>query len=419
LEGGRILDPAGGVDAVGDLVIGEDGCIEAVGEAGGEGERIDARGLLVTPGFVDLHVHLREPGAEYKETIATGTRAAAAGGFTTICCMPNTQPTNDNVSVTRDILERASRAGTCRVRPVAALSMGRRGEGLTEMGELVDAGAVAFSDDGDAVADARLMRHALEYTRHLGVPLTLHEEDADLIEGGVMHEGHVSTELGLRGRPAQAEDVLVARDVILAEMTGGHLHVQHVSSAGTVEIIRQARERGVRVTAEVTPHHLVLDHEALRSYDPNLKVNPPLRSAEDREALIRGLADGVIDCVATDHAPHSRVEKDLEFDLAAPGIVGMETALGLLLKLHREERLTLSRVVEALTCHAAACFGLQAGTLAVGAPADITLIDLDAEVEIDPSSFHSRSCNTPFGGWKVPGRVVRTLLQGKTVHRFE
>ena len=418
VEGGRILDPANGVDAVGDLVI-DDGRVVAVSEAPDGGDRIDARGLLVVPGFVDLHVHLREPGHEYKETIATGSRAAAAGGFTTICCMPNTQPANDTVSVTRDILERAARAGTCRVRPVAALSKGRRGEELTEMCELSDAGAVAFSDDGDAVRDARLMRHALEYSRHLGVPLSVHEEDPDLIEGGVMHEGYISTELGLRGRPAQAEDVLVARDVILAEMTGGHLHVGHVSSAGTVEIIRQARKRGVRITAEVTPHHLVLDHEQLRNYDPNLKVNPPIRSAEDRDALIAGLAEGVIDCVATDHAPHSRVEKDLEFDLAAAGIVGLETALGLLLKLAREDRLTLHQVIASLTCNAAACFGLEAGTLSVGAPADVTLIDLDAETEIDPSRFLSRSRNTPFAGWKVPGRVVRTLLGGRTVYRFE
>ena len=419
LEGGRILDPANGVDAVGDLAIDDEGRVAAVGEVSDDGERIDARGLLVVPGFVDLHVHLREPGQEYKETIATGSRAAAAGGFTTICCMPNTQPTNDTVSVTRDILERAARAGACRVRPVAALSKGRRGEELTEMYELSDAGAVAFSDDGDAVRDARLMRHALEYSRHLGVPLSVHEEDPDLIEGGVMHEGHVSTELGLRGRPAQAEDVLVARDVILAEMTGGHLHVGHVSSAGTVELIRQARKRGVRVTAEVTPHHLLLDHEQLRDYDPNLKVNPPIRSAMDRDALLVGLAEGVIDCVATDHAPHSRVEKDLEFDLAAPGIVGLETALGLLLKLHREDHLTLRQVIASLTCNAAACFGLEAGTLSSGAPADVTLIDLDAEVEIDPATFLSRSRNTPFAGWKVPGRVVRTLLGGRTVYRSE
>jgi len=419
VEGGRILDPANGVDAVGDLVIGEDGRVAALGESPADGERIDASGLLVVPGFVDLHVHLREPGQEYKETIATGSRAAAAGGFTTICCMPNTTPANDAASVTRDILERAGRAGSCRVRPVAALSKGRRGEELTEMGELVDAGAVAFSDDGDAVRDARLMRHALEYSRHLGVPLSVHEEDADLIEGGVMHEGYVSTELGLRGRPAQAEEVLVARDLVLAEMTGGHLHVGHVSSAGTVELIRRAKERGVHVTAEVTPHHLVLEHEALRSYDPNLKVNPPIRSAEDREALVEGLAEGVIDCVATDHAPHSLVEKDLEFDLAAPGIVGLETALPLLLKLHREGLLSLEQVIASLTCRAAACFGLRAGTLAVGEMADVALIDIDTEVEIDPSRFLSRSRNTPFAGWKLPGRVVRTLLGGRTVYRSE
>ena len=424
VEGGRILDPASGRDEVGDLIIGGDGRIEAVGAAAaasnpveGDLERIEAGGLLVLPGFVDLHVHLREPGHEYKETIESGSAAAAAGGFTTICCMPNTSPANDNPSVTRDILDKAARAGLCRVRPVGAISKGRRGEELAEMGELFDAGVVAFSDDGDAVADARLMRHALEYSRYLGVPLSVHEEDCDLVEGGVMHEGDVSTELGLRGRPASSEDVLVARDLLLAEATGGHLHVGHVSSAGTVALIREARARGVRVTAEVTPHHLALDHTALRSFDTHLKVNPPIRGEADRVALVQGLADGTLDCVATDHAPHSRVEKDVEFDLAAPGMVGLETALGLLLKLVDGGELTLEQAVAALTCRAAACFGLDAGSLEVGRHGDLTVIDPATKVTVDPASFRSRSRNTPFGGWTLPGRVVRTILGGTTVHQ--
>ncbi len=424
VEGGRILDPGSEIDLEGDLIIGPDGRIAAVGEGAtaagaveGDLERIDARGKLVLPGFVDLHVHLREPGHEYKETIASGSAAAVAGGFTTLCCMPNTVPANDCASVTRDILDKAAQAGLCRVRPVGAISKGRQGVELAEMGELRDAGAVAFSDDGDAVADARLMRHALEYSRYLGAPLSVHDEDPDLVEGGVMHEGYVSTELGLRGRPAVSEDALVARDLLLAEATGGHLHVGHVSSAGTVALIRDARARGVRVTAEVTPHHLVLQHEALRSYDTQLKVNPPIRSEEDRLALIAGLSDGTLDCVATDHAPHSRVEKDLEFDLAAPGMVGLETALGLLLKLVDDGELTLPRVVAALTHRAAACFGLDAGTLAVGALADLTLVDPAATVTVDPAQFRSRSRNTPFAGWDLRGRVTRTLLGGRTVFR--
>jgi len=419
IEGGRLLDPASGLDTVGGVLVDPDGTVAAVGSdiTAPEGATIiDARGLTVLPGLVDLHVHLREPGEEYKETIATGLAAAAAGGFTTVCCMPNTIPAIDNAPIIRDILDKARAAGRGRVRPVAALSKGRLGKELSEMGDLVDAGAVAFSDDGSAVADARLMRYALEYSRYLGVPISVHEEDPDLVEGGVMHEGAISTELGLRGRPAASEDVMVARDILLAETTGGHLHVGHVSSARTVELIRRARGRGVRVTGEVTPHHLVLQHEALRGYDTHLKVNPPIRSEQDRIALIEGLADGTLDCVATDHAPHSLVEKAVEFDLAAPGMVGLETALGLMLKLVADGHLTLERVVTSLTSSAAACFGLEAGTISAGRPADLILVDLDATVTVDPVRFLSRSRNTPFGGWELPGRVTRTLVGGRTVY---
>lgn len=422
IEGGRILDPASGLDAQGDLVIGDDGRIQSVGPgaadklpADADVERIDANGLLVLPGLVDLHVHLRDPGHEYKETIASGSKAAAAGGFTTICCMPNTSPPVDNAALVRDILDKAERAGCCRVLPVACVSKLRKGEELAEMGDLWDAGAVAFSDDGSAIGDARLMRHALEYTRYLGAAISTHEEDADLVEGGVAHEGYISTELGLRGRPASAEDVLVARDLLLAETTGGHVHMGHVSSGRAVELIRQAKAQGIQVTAEVTPHHLTLNHEVLRAYDTCHKCNPPLRGEDDREALIAGLADGTIDCVATDHAPHSPVEKDVEFDLAAPGMVGLETALGLMLKLEKQGKLTLEQVVAAMTCKAAACFGLDAGTLATGAWGDVCLVDLNLETVVDPARFHSRSRNTPFAGWPLPGRVVRTVLGGRTV----
>ncbi len=421
ISGGRILDPATGVDQVGDVLIDAGGTIAAVGGGfdapGGEVERVDAAGRLVLPGFVDLHVHLREPGQEYKETVESGSRAAAAGGFTTICCMPNTAPPLDSAPLVLDVLERARRAGTCRVRVVACITRGRRGEELAEMGDLRDAGAVAFSDDGSAVVDAALMRHALEYSRYLGVPLSLHEEEPSLAEGGVMHEGPVSTELGLRGRPAVSEDVLVARDLLLAELTGGHVHIGHVSSARTVALIREARERGVRVTAEVTPHHLTLTDEALRGYDPNLRCNPPLRGEEHRDALIEGLADGTIDAVATDHAPHSRVEKDMEFDLAAPGMVGLETALGLVMTLVHDGRIPLARAVESLTSAPARCFGLEAGTLAVGAAGDVTIVDPGAEWTVDPEAFASRSRNTPFGGWTLRGRVERTVLGGRTVYR--
>jgi len=418
IEGGRILDPAHGVDAVGNVLVDADGAIVAVGadvRAPEGATAIDAAGLAVLPGLVDLHVHLREPGEEYKETIATGLAAAAAGGFTTVCCMPNTTPAIDTAPVIRDILDKARAADLGRVLPVAALSKGRLGKELSEMGDLKDAGAVAYSDDGSAVADSRLMRHALEYSRYLGLPISVHEEDPDLVEGGVMHEGAISTELGLRGRPGTAEDVMVARDILLAEATGGHLHVGHVSSARTVELIRRARARGVRVTGEVTPHHLVLQHESLRGYDTHLKVNPPIRSEDDRLALIAGLADGTLDCVATDHAPHSLVEKAVEFDLASPGMIGLETALGLILKLVDDGHLSLDRAVASLTCAAAACFGLDAGTLGPGRPADIVLVDLDAVVTVDPDTFRSRSRNTPFGGWELPGKVVRTIVGGRTV----
>ncbi len=424
IEGGRILDPSSSMDAKGDLVIGEDGHILSVGPDAAnelppdaEVERIDANGLLVLPGLVDIHVHLRDPGHEYKETIESGSKAAAAGGFTTICCMPNTKPALDNAALLRDLLEKAERAGHCRVRPVACVSKHREGKELSEMGDLWDAGAVAFSDDGSAIADARLMRHALEYTRHLGAAISTHEEDADLVEGGVAHEGFISTELGLRGRPATAEDVLVARDILLAETTGGHVHMGHMSSGRSVDLVRRAKERGIQVTAEVTPHHLTLNHEVLRAYDTCHKCNPPLRGEDDREALIAGLADGTIDCVATDHAPHSPVEKDVEFDLAAPGMVGLETALGLMLKLEKAGKLTLEQVVAAMTNKAAACFGLEAGTLAPGAHGDVCIVDLRKETLVDPKRFHSRSRNTPFAGWTLPGRVVRTVLGGRTVYQ--
>lgn len=421
-SGARIVDPARGLDAVADLLVGEDGRVLEVGPglrsatgsaAGGEVEVVPCSGLVLAPGFVDLHVHFREPGQEYKETIETGGRSAAAGGFTTVCCMANTQPVHDNASITRFILERAAEAGLCRVLPIGAVSAGMRGERLADIGEMRAAGAVGFSDDGLPVMDAHLMRRALEYTRTFGAPVIAHEEDRCLGCHWAMHEGEVSTALGLPGIPGAAEDVMVARDIVLAEDTGGWLHVAHVSTARSVELIRRAKERGVRVTTEATPHHFTLTHEAVRGYDTSTKMAPPLRPPGDVAAVVRGLADGTIDCVATDHAPHSRVEKEVEFELAANGVIGLETALGLTLTLVRAGHFGLSQAVALLSTRPAACFGIEGGRLAPGDRADLVLFDPAADVLVDPAVGHSRSRNTPFGGWTLPGRVRRTVLMGR------
>ncbi|MEK7701647.1 MAG: dihydroorotase [candidate division NC10 bacterium] len=415
---GRVIDPANNVDAVQDLLIAG-GTIEKLGKSLGApagAEVVDARGKIVCPGFIDIHVHLREPGDEYKETVATGTRAAAAGGFTAVACMANTNPVNDNGAVTDYILARAKVEGAVRVYPIGAVTKNLKGEELAELAELAEAGCVAFSDDGRCVMNAGLYRHAMEYTLPFGVPVISHAEDATLCRGWAMNEGVVSTEIGLPGAPGAAEDVMVARDILLAELTGAHVHIAHLSTAGAVRLVRDGKARGVRVTAEVTPHHLVLTEEAVRTYDPNTKMAPPLRSKRDVEALIEGLGDGTIDCVATDHAPHALSEKEGEFDRAAFGIVGLETAVALLLdRLVRPGLLPLSTLVSRLSRDPARLLNLPGGSLAPGAPADVTILDPDRELTVDPARFRSKSRNTPFGGFALTGGPWMTIVGGTVV----
>jgi dihydroorotase len=418
IRGGRVIDPANQIDAVQDVLI-EGDTIARVGPslAAPEGaEVVDAAGKVVCPGFIDVHVHLREPGFEYKETVATGTRAAAAGGFTAVCCMANTHPVNDTRAVTDYILEQARTVGSVRVHPIGAVTRGLGGKELAELAELAEAGCVAFSDDGQCVMNAALYRHAMEYTLPFGLAVISHAEDTHLSRGGCMHEGVVSTELGLPAVPAAAEEVMVARDLILAELTGAHLHIAHLSTAGAVRLVREARARGVRVTAEVTPHHLVLTDEAVRSFDPNTRMNPPLRSKRDAEALLEALADGTIDCIATDHAPHALSEKEGEFDQAAPGVVGLETAVAVLLdRLVRPGLLPLPTLVARMSRDPARLFNLPGGSLRPGAPADVTVLDLEAEHTVEPARFRSRSRNTPFGGWTLRGGPWLTVVGGRAV----
>ena len=418
IRGGRLVDPANSIDGVHDLLL-EDGKVSKLGAtlaAPQDAAVIEAAGKLVCPGLIDIHVHLREPGYEYKETVATGTRAAAAGGFTAVCCMANTHPVNDNRSITDYILAKAKSEGLVRVYPIGAVTRGLEGKELAELAELAEAGCVAFSDDGKCVMNAELYRRAMEYTLPFGMPVISHAEDHTLSRGGCMHEGVVSTELGLRGIPAAAEDVMVARDVLLAELTGAHVHIAHLSTAGAVRLVRDAKARGVRVTAEVTPHHLLLTDEAVRGWNPNTKMAPPLRTKRDTEALIEALADGTIDCVATDHAPHAVAEKEGEFDHAANGIVGLETAVTLLYdRLVRPGVLPLATLVARLSRDPARLLNLPGGSLAVGAPADVTVLDPDAAVTIDPARFASKSRNTPFGGWTATGRPWKTIVGGKVV----
>ncbi|MBS2027175.1 MAG: dihydroorotase [Deltaproteobacteria bacterium] len=421
ITGGRVIDPAENLDAVRDVLLHE-GKVAAVGErlaAPPDAERVDARGKWVLPGFIDLHVHLREPGDEYKETVATGVASAVAGGFTTVVAMPNTRPTNDTVAVTELILERARQAQKARVVPAGAITVGLKGETLSEIGDLVAAGCRAITDDGRPVMNAGLMRRALEYAQLFDVPVMVHEEDLDLSKGGVMNEGPVATKLGLRGVPNAAEVAMVVRDIALLEEVGGHLHIAHLSCAGSVRAVREARARGLRVTAEAAPHHFTLTDEAVGCYHTHAKMAPPLRSEADREAVIAAMADGTIDAIATDHAPHSLVEKDVEFDVAANGIVGLETALPLTLALVKAGRLTVKRAIELLTSGPAETFGLPGGTLAVGAPADVTIVDPEASWKVEPEKFASKSCNSPFAGWTVQGRVEQTFVAGVRVFSRE
>jgi dihydroorotase len=418
IRNGRVIDPASDLDAVADVLI-EGATIARVGPAlpvPPEAEVVDAAGKVVCPGFIDIHVHLREPGFEYKETIATGTRAAAAGGFTAVCCMANTHPVNDNRSITDYILDRARTEGSIRVFPIGAVTRGLEGRELAEMAELAEAGCVAFSDDGKCVMNSGLYRRAMEYGLPFGLPIVSHAEDEHLSRGTAMNEGIVSTELGIPAAPATAEDVMVARDILLAELTGAHVHFAHVSTAGAVRLIRDARARGVRVSAEATPHHLVLTEEAVRTFDPNTKMAPPLRTKRDVEALVEALADGTIECIATDHAPHAVSEKEGEFDHAAFGIAGLETAVPVLLdRLVRPGLLDLPTLVARMSTGPARLFNLPGGTLRPGAPADVTVLDVDRELTVEPARFRSRSRNTPFGGWALRGGPWLTVVAGQPV----
>lgn len=425
LTGGRVIDPSAGLDEVRDVLV-RDGRVEAVerGVAGPEGiPLIDAQGLVVAPGLIDVHVHLREPGAEHKETIRTGAQAAAAGGFTTIWAMPNTDPPLDDPAAVGFVREEARRwarkgEGGARVSPVAAASLGLAGKQMTEIGGLVEAGAVAITDDGHPIHDPALMRRLLEYTQSFGIPVLQHAEDMALSAGGVMNEGAVATALGLRGIPNASEATVVARDIYLAELTGGHVHVQHVSTREAVELIRVARERGVRVSGEASPHHMALTEEAVRGYRTEAKMNPPLRSAADRLAVRQGLIDGVLECVATDHAPHHYEEKEREFDDAPFGIVGLETALAVCIgELVKPGDLPLFDLVERMSTAPARLMGIEGGTLRPGSRADIVLFDPEEEWTVDPASFRSKSRNTPFSGWEVTGRVKRTIVGGETRYR--
>lgn len=420
IHGGRIVDPSQDLDGPYDLLI-EDGAVARIDgkiEKPEGAETIDATGLVVTPGLIDIHVHLRQPGQEYKETVRTGTLAAAAGGFTAVACMANTVPVNDNRSITEHILLEARRCGFARVYPIGAISKGMKGEELAEIGDMVEAGAAAVSDDGLPVMNAELMRRALLYAQHYGIPVIQHAEDLTLTGKGVMHEGEWSTRLGLIGIPGSAEDVMVARDLILTEDTGGRYHVAHLSTARSLDLVRLGRSRGLNVTCEVTPHHLVLTDEevAKTGFSTHCKMKPPLRSGRDREALIQGLVDGTVDCIASDHAPHHQDEKDVEFDKAPFGILGLETTLSLCLdRFVHAGILGLPRLVELLSTGPARVLGIPGGTLKPGSPADVSIFDLDGEVTIVAASFRSKSRNTPFDGWKLRGRPVATVVGGQRV----
>ncbi|HEX2446066.1 MAG TPA: dihydroorotase [Vicinamibacterales bacterium] len=419
IKGGRVVDPAAGVNGVRDVLI-EDGRIvrvEASIEANGASVVDVPRDWIVCPGLIDMHVHLREPGQEHKETVATGVAAAAAGGFTSVACMPNTDPINDQASVTELILRRAAEANLARVYPIGAVSRGSLGEQLADIGELHAAGCVAISDDGRPVATALLMRRALEYAGMFDMPVIDHCEDPTLKGGGVAHEGHHGSALGLRGIPAAAEEIMVERDITLAGLTGGAFHVAHMSVRGSLRAVRDGKARGIRVTCEVAPHHFTLTDEALSGYNTNAKMNPPLREAADRDAMIQGLADGSIDAIATDHAPHHYDEKEVEFDQAPFGIVGLETAVSLVFdRLVHRGHIGLPRMVELLSTNPAKILKLPGGTLAEGGPADVTLLAPDLPVIVSASRFKSKSRNTPFDGWTLRGGVGATIVGGRVAY---
>jgi len=420
LRNGRVVDPSQGIDEPMDVLI-EEGLVTRSGSnlrAPASTETIDLRGAVVAPGFIDLHVHLREPGQEHKETIESGTRAAVHGGFTAVCAMANTMPPNDERAVTEMILAEARRNGHCRVYPIGAVSKGLKGEELAELADLRAAGCVGASDDGKPVVNSQLMRRALEYTRMLGIPVIAHEEDPFLAQDGVMHEGYYSTLLGMSGLPAAAEETMAARDVILAEATGGHLHLAHLSTRGAIEAVRRAREKKIRVTCEVTPHHFALTDEAVQSYSTNLKMKPPLRSEDHRLAVLEGIADGTIDAIATDHAPHHFDEKNVEFDLAPFGIIGLETAFAISYdRLVKAEQIELSRLIDLLACGPARIFNLPGGTLARGSAGDVVILDLETRQTFE--RFESRAANSPFAGQSFTGRVLATIVGGEVRYRSE
>jgi dihydroorotase len=419
LKGGRVVDPARGVDGELDVLVA-DGLISRVGRGlPPEGATVldVPRGVVLCPGLIDMHVHLREPGQEHKETIATGAAAAVAGGFTAVACMPNTDPVNDQASVTELIVQRALAAGLARVYPIGAVSRGSRGEQMAEIAELRAAGCVAVSDDGRPVATALLMRRVLEYAGMFDMPVIDHCEDPSLRGDGVAHEGFHAARLGLRGIPGEAEELMVQRDATLAGLTGSHVHIAHLSARGSLRAVREAKARGIRITCEVAPHHFTLTDESLEGYETNVKMNPPLRDAADRDAMVAGIADGSVDAIATDHAPHHHDEKNVEFDHAPFGIVGLETAVSLTFdRLVHTGRVSLARAIELLSVNPARILRVPGGSLAEGSPADVTLLAPDLEVTVDPARFRSRSRNTPFSGWTLRGGVAATIVGGRVVY---
>lgn len=423
IRGGTVVDPAGGIHARRDVLV-RDGKITSVAEAVSAealvgATVIDAENCLVLPGLIDMHVHLREPGYEYRETIATGTRAAVAGGFTAVACMANTKPVNDNAAVTEYIRDRARAAGLARVYPIGAVSKDLKGEELAEIGEMQQAGIVAVSDDGMPIMNGGLMRRALEYTVMFGLPVIVHEEDRSIAAEGVMNEGAMSLRLGLKGMPAAAEEAMIARDLSLLERSGGRLHVAHLSTAGAVELIRMAKRRGLAVTAEAAAHHFTLTEAAVEGYNTHAKMNPPLRTPPDVEAIRQGLADGTIDAIASDHAPHHRDEKEVEFDHALNGVVGLETTLPLALRMAEEAGIPLDRLVALLSVNPARILGLPLGTLAAGAEADITIVDPTRRWTVQAAHFHSKGRSTPFEGMQMQGQAVMTIVAGRIVWRAD
>jgi dihydroorotase len=418
IKGGTIFDPVNGTAKVGDIQV-KDGRIEGVyagGKKGAAGEAFDAKGLWVLPGLIDMHVHLRDPGYEYKEDIVSGGKAAAAGGVTAVACMPNTDPVNDNPSTTRYILQKAAAQAVVRVLPVGALTKDLKGVELAEMGLMKEAGIVAVSDDGKSVESAAMMRRALEYAATFGLPVITHCQDKGLSGSGVMNEGALSSRLGLGGIPAACEDIVVARDILLSGYTGIPVHITHLSTKTGLDVVRQARANGVKVTCDVTPHHLLLTEKRVEGYDTNAKMYPPLRTEEDRRALVKGLKAGIIDCIATDHAPHVKDEKDLDFDLAPFGIIGLQTLLPSLMVLHLKYKIDFLELLKKVTVNPARILGVEGGTLSPGAPADITLFDPAREWVFDEAAVLSKSKNSPFLGTKYTGKVVRTIVAGRMVY---